>query len=119
MAAFCPYVLRQLAARAGERIKSLVDMSDRAFAFLFSCVVILASLGATAWLVATGQAETVDGLFLLLMCLTIALAFGLYVMFMIRRAMESLQPPAAKPAKAPGSAPAAKTAPLVPAEKTE
>jgi hypothetical protein len=53
------------------------------------------------------------------MCLTIALAFGLYVMFMIRRAMESLQPPAAKPAKAPGSAPAAKTAPLVPAEKTE
>jgi hypothetical protein len=64
-------------------------MSDRAFSFLFSCAVILASLGATAWLVATGQAETVDGLFLLLMCLTIALAFGLYVMFMIRRAMES------------------------------
>jgi len=94
-------------------------MSDRAFSFLFSCAVVLASLGATAWLVATGQAETVDGLFLLLMCLTIALAFGLYVMFIIRRAMESLQPPAAKPAKAPGSAPAAKTAPLVPAEKTE
>jgi bacteriorhodopsin len=93
-------------------------MSDRAFGFLFSCVVILASLGATAWLVATGQAETVDGLFLCLMCLTIALAFGLYVMFMIRRAMESLQPPA-KPARAPAAAAPAKTAPLVPAEKTE
>jgi len=94
-------------------------MSDRAFCFLFSCVVILASLGATGWLVVTGQAATVDGLFLALMCLTIALAFGLYVMFMIRRAMESLQQPAAKPAKAPAAASPAKTAPLVPAEKTE
>jgi len=94
-------------------------MSDRAFCFLFSCVVILASLGATGWLVITGQAATVDGLFLALMCLTMALAFGLYVMFMIRRAMESLQQPAAKPAKAPAAAPPAKTAPLVAAEKTE
>jgi TRAP-type C4-dicarboxylate transport system permease small subunit len=94
-------------------------MSDRAFCFLFSCVVILASLGATGWLVVTGQAATVDGLFLALMCLTIALAFGLYVMFMIRRAMESLQQPAAKPAKAPTATSPAKTAPLVPAEKTE
>ena len=94
-------------------------MSDRAFCFLFSCVVILASLGATGWLVVTGQAASVDGLFLALMCLTIALAFGLYVMFMIRRAMESLQQPAAKPAKAPAAAPPAKTAPLVAAEKTE
>jgi TRAP-type C4-dicarboxylate transport system permease small subunit len=94
-------------------------MSDRAFCFLFSCVVILASLGATGWLVVSGQAATVDGLFLALMCLTIALAFGLYVMFMIRRAMESLQQPAAKPAKAPAAASPAKTAPLVAAEKTE
>jgi len=47
------------------------------------------------------------------------LAFGLYVMFMIRRAMESLQQPAAKPAKAPTATSPAKTAPLVPAEKTE
>ena len=94
-------------------------MSDRAFCFLFSCVVILASLGATGWLVITGQAATVDGLFLALMCLTMALAFGLYVMFMIRRAMESLQQPAAKPAKSPAATSPAKTAPLVPAEKTE
>ena len=94
-------------------------MSDRAFCFLFSCVVILASLGATGWLVITGQAATVDGLFLALMCLTMALAFGLYVMFMIRRAMESLQQPAAKPAKAPTATSPAKAAPLVPAEKTE
>ena len=94
-------------------------MSDRGFLFLFSCAVILASLGATGWLVATGQAATVDGLFLSLMCLTIALAFGLYVMFMIRRAMETPEQPAAKPAKAPAAATPAKPAPLVPAEKTE
>jgi hypothetical protein len=94
-------------------------MSDRGFAFLFSCLVILASLGATVWLVVTGQAETVDGLFLLLMCLTVAAAFGLYVKFMISRAMESLEPPAAKPAKAAAPSAPAKAAPLVPAEKTE
>ena len=94
-------------------------MSDRGFLFLFSCAVILASLVAAGWLVATGQATTVDGLFLMLTCLTIALAFGLYVMFMIRRAMESVEQPAAKPAKAPAAAAQAKPAPLVPAEKTE
>ena len=94
-------------------------MSDRGFLFLFSCAVILASLAAAGWLVATGQAETVDGLFLSLVCLTIALAFGLYVMFMIRRAMESLKPGAPKPAKATAAASPAKATPLVAAEKTE
>jgi hypothetical protein len=96
-----------------------MDMSDRAFCFIFSCAVILASLGASGWLVTTGQAATVDGLFLLLMCLTVALAFALYVMFMIKRAMESLAQPAAKPAKAAGTTAPAKTTPLVPAEKAE
>ncbi len=93
-------------------------MSDRGFCFSFSCVVILASLGAAGWLVATGQAATVDGLFLLLTSLLVAAAFGLYVMFMIRRAMEPVEAPAPKAAKA---APAAqpKAAPLVPAEKAE
>jgi hypothetical protein len=92
-------------------------MSDRGFCFLFSCIVILASLCAAGWLVATGQAATVDGLFLLLTCLLIALAFALYVMFMIRRAMEPPEAPAAKPSKA--AATPSKAAPLVPAEKAE
>jgi len=86
--------------------------------FLFSCVVILASLGAAGWLVATGQAGSVDGLFLLLTCLTVALAFALYARFIIKLAMESTEQPAAKPAKAVASPPP-KTAPLVPAEKPE
>jgi TRAP-type C4-dicarboxylate transport system permease small subunit len=93
-------------------------MSDRGFCFSFSCLVILASLCAAGWLVATGQAASVDGLFLLLTCLLVAVAFALYVMFMIRRAMEPLEAPAGKPAKA-ASATASKTAPLVPAEKAE
>lgn len=109
----------KLAPAAISRIKSvLVNMSDRGFLFLFSCVVILASLGAAVWLAATGQALSVDGLFLLITCLLIAAAFGLYVMFMIKSAMESQQAPAAKTAKAPpGAQP--KSAPLVPAEKAE
>jgi hypothetical protein len=91
-------------------------MSDRGFCFSFSCLVILASLCAAVWLFVTGQAASVDGLFLLLTCLLIALAFALYVMFMIRRAMEPVGAPTAKPTKA--TAPS-KAAPLVPAEKAE
>ena len=91
-------------------------MSDRGFCFLFSCAVILASLCAAGWLAATGQATTVDGLFLLLTCLVVALAFALYVMFMIRRAMEV---PEGKPATAAKASVQPKTAPLVPAEKAE
>ena len=93
-------------------------MSDRGFCFVFSCLVILASLGASGWLVATGQAGTVDGLFLLLTSLLVAAAFGLYVMFMIRRAMEPMEAPAPKAAKAASPA-QPKAAPLVPAEKAE
>jgi len=93
-------------------------MSDRGFCFSFSCLVILASLCAAGWLVATGQAASVDGLFLLLTCLLIALAFALYVTFMIRRAMEPIAAPAGKAARAT-AATASKAAPLVPAEKAE
>jgi hypothetical protein len=91
-------------------------MSDRGFCFSFSCIVILASLCASVWLVVTGQAAYVDGLFLLLTCLLVAAAFGLYVMFMIHRAMEPVEPPSAKPAKATAAQPKAA---LVPAEKAE
>ena len=79
-------------------------MSDRAFLFLFSCVTIVGSLAASGWLLSSGQAGTVDGLFLLCTCLLVALVFALYVMFMIHRTMESLAPkPASKPAKAASS----------------
>ena len=79
-------------------------MSDRALLFLFSILVIVVCLGTCVGLLINGQAESVDGLFLILMCLAVALAFGLYLMFMIKRAMEPPPPPpkpaAAKPAAA-------------------
>jgi hypothetical protein len=85
-------------------------MSDRGLLFLFSVFMVAAALGATAWLVATGQAGTVDGLFLVLTALITAAAFALYALFVLRRAMEKSTKPAAKPAQA-----TAKSAPPKPA----
>ena len=85
-------------------------VSDRAILFLFSVCVEIASLAAAGWLLATGQAGTVDGLFLLLTCLLVALAFALYIVFMIRRAMEPAEAPAAQPVKTTAAAKAASKA---------
>ncbi len=85
-------------------------MSDRGFLFLFSIVMIVGSVGAAAWLVVSGQAGTVDGLFLVLTALLVAAVFALYVKYMIGRAMEETRSPAA--VKQPAKAPAAKTAPV-------
>lgn len=79
-------------------------MSDRGVLFLFSLLMIVASLGAAGWLLVTGQAGTVDGLFLLLVALLTAAVFALYVKFTIGRAMDAQVKPAA-----PAKAPAAKT----------
>ena len=91
-------------------------MSDRGILFLFSLLVVIVSLGASGWLLANGQAGTVDGLFLLLTCLITAAAFGLYLMFVIYRTRESLEAaakaaakPPAKPAAAQKPAPAPST----------
>lgn len=65
--------------------------------------MIVVSLGAAVWLFVIGQADTFDGLFLVLTALLTAAVFGLYVKFVIGRAMQAqVQPaaPAAKPAKA-------------------
>ena len=84
-------------------------MSDRGFLFLFSIAMVLGGLATAAWLFASGQADTVDGLFMLLTALLTALVFALYLRFMVRRAMEEVAKPAAEPAKAP-AAPASKPA---------
>jgi hypothetical protein len=80
-------------------------MSDRAALFLFSIFMIVVSLGAAVWLLVTGQAGTVDGLFLLLTALLSAAVFGLYIKFMLGRAME-----AQKQAQAPAQSAAARVA---------
>jgi len=87
-------------------------MSDRGFLFIFSIAMILGGIGTAAWLAATGQAMTVDGLFMALTALLVALAFGLYLKFMLKRAMEEVAKPAAAPAKSASTA-GAKPAPAV------
>jgi hypothetical protein len=75
-------------------------MSDRAILFLFSTIMIVAALGISGWLFASGEVRQMDGLFLLTACLVALAAFGLYLRFLYRRAAESLEPRAAKSAAA-------------------
>jgi hypothetical protein len=83
-------------------------MSDRAALFLFSIFMIVVSLGAAVWLFVTGQAGTVDGLFLVLTALLSAAVFALYVKFVIGRAMEVQKPaPAATKTAKPEATPVA------------
>ncbi len=87
-------------------------MSDRGILFLFSLFMVLAGLAAAGWLLATGQAGTVDGLFLLLTSLLTAAVFALYSVFLLRRAMEEAAArKAPQTAKAGAAAGAAKPAP--------
>jgi len=86
-------------------------MSDRGFLFLFSILMILGGLGAAVWLIVTGQAGTVDGLFLFLTALLTAVVFGLYVVYVFRRALEAAAEAAKPQPKAATAAPAAKSAP--------
>ena len=58
---------------------------------------------AVAYLVATGQAGTVDGLFLTLTALLLAVCFAMYLSYMIRRAMEPPKPAAPAPKTAAAS----------------
>jgi hypothetical protein len=92
-------------------------MSDRGLLFLFSILMIAAGIGSAVWLVVTGQAGTVDGLFLVLTALVVAASFGLYAVFLIRRAMEAQVKRAAK-AAAPASAKSA-AKPATPASVAE
>ncbi len=75
-------------------------ISDRGVLFLVSVCVVLASLAAAAWLVVTGQAAYLDGIFLLVTCLVLAFAFGLYAASMLKRALRELQAPSSGTAKA-------------------
>ncbi len=81
-------------------------MSDRGLLFLFSVLMILAGLASAAYLFATGQAGTVDGLFLTLTALLFAACFALYLIYMIRRAMEAVKPAAPATKTAPAASPA-------------
>lgn len=83
-------------------------MSDRGFLFLFSVLTIVAAVATVAYLVATGQAATVDGMFLALTALLLAVGFAMYLIYLIGRAMEPAKPaaPAPKAAASPAAKPA-------------
>jgi hypothetical protein len=66
-------------------------MSDRSLLFIGTLVMLMVCLGSRGALVATGQAATLDGLFLMSVCGVGALAFGLYLLFMINRAKEEIE----------------------------
>ena len=85
-------------------------MSDRAFLFLFSIFMIVVAGASVAYLIVTGQAATVDGLFLVITALTIAAGFALYAVYQLRMAMEATKS-AAQPAKATAPSSTVKTAP--------
>ncbi len=87
-------------------------MSDRGFLFLFSSLMVIGGLGAAGWLLASGQADTVDGLFMMLTLLLMAAIFGLYLVFLIRRAMSAVSAPVAEKAKAGAAAAGARPAAL-------
>jgi hypothetical protein len=85
-------------------------MSDRGFLFLFSVLMIVAGAAAVAYLAATGQVATMDGLFLTLTALLLAAGFAIYLIYLIRRALETAKPAAQTPQAAAGAA--AKPAPV-------
>ena len=72
-------------------------MSDRTL-FAISILVIIIAVGCAGWLLSSGQALTLDGLFLLSASGLAILAFALYLRFLISKNLEALQPPTpAKP----------------------
>ena len=91
-------------------------MSDRGLLFVFSILMVFAGLGVSGWLLATGQAGTVDGLFLLLTALLLAAAFALYAGFMIRHAMRAAAQTSAQRAKSGAVTAAPKTEPVTAAQ---
>jgi hypothetical protein len=70
-----------------------MSVPDRGWMFVFSLGVMVACLAVAVWLMATGQAAYVDGLFLLISSLVLALAFGLYLGYLIRGARDEAPGP--------------------------
>jgi hypothetical protein len=64
-------------------------MPEQAFLFLLSLAMVVGAIGVAAWLMATNQVGTVDGLFLFCSSLVVAFAFGLYLRWMLLSAVHT------------------------------
>lgn len=87
-------------------------MSDRGALFLFSLTMMFLALSVAGWLIAGGRAGEMDGLFLVCVSLLTALAFGLYLRYLLHTAMAPRPEPqprktAEKPLAAEAQRPAA------------
>jgi membrane protein DedA with SNARE-associated domain len=74
--------------------------------------MIVGGVAAAVYLAVTGQAQSVDGLFLVLTALLVAVVFGLYVKYMIGRAMEETQARKTQPVKSAAKESPVKAAPV-------
>jgi hypothetical protein len=61
-----------------------MTVTDQLWLFLFSALMVLISLGAAVWLIASGSAAQLEGVFLLLVCGVVALTFGVTIRLLIR-----------------------------------
>ncbi|SRR5579883_3503922 len=91
-------------------------MYERLAVFLFSVLMAVGSLAGAVWVIATGQAVNMDGIFMLLAFLVFALIFALCIWSLIKGALASALP-AAAPAKA--AAERAAPAPAVKASQAQ
>jgi hypothetical protein len=73
----------------------LLAILERVGVFVFSLLMVAGSLGLAVWLVTTGQAAYVDGLFLLLVCFVFAGVFGTCARLVVRAGIEGAAAPAA------------------------
>ena len=64
-------------------------MREVAALFLFCVIMVAGPLGVSVWLISTGQAVGIEGLFLLASCLVLALAFGLCLRSLLKGLKET------------------------------
>ncbi|HYM12556.1 MAG TPA: hypothetical protein VEU62_17600 [Bryobacterales bacterium] len=75
-------------------------MLERLGVLLFSTLLVAGSLAGAVWIIATGQLQGIDGIFLMLVCLVLALVFAIVAHSLVKNAMATATQPAAAKAKA-------------------
>ena len=79
-------------------------MSEHGVLALCSLLLVVGSLAVAVWLVASGQAVNLDGLFMLAACLVVALAFGLCLRSLAKGASKAQSGPASAASAKAGAA---------------
>ena len=64
-------------------------MLERVGVFLLSVLLVAGSLGLAVWIIATGQAASMDGIFLVLVCLVFALVFSICAYLVVKAGLST------------------------------